>query len=533
LGSLLGNQGGTISTAAQMMEQRAAAADPLYAQARAARMTADQIPVELMGRLDAAGATGAAVRKAQLAGETLDLSRIDGWDHMKRALDDSIAGARQAGKNDDARLYRNLKNEMVSAVDSAVPDYAAARQAYAGHSEMIQALRDGQQAAAPNVTREQVAGDFAQLGTEGERQMYRLGLGNAWREKLAGAGDNANFADRVSGNDVLRSKLASVAPSQEALDAFNQHMATARQTFTEAQRPTPEAWHHALNVLDEKAAKGDTGAAAARDALEQRLAQDPAFARGRQLQADYGNPLLQGSGALPEALTAGRTALRGGPNAIHPEDYALTIQGRSPAAQAAQRAGLNSEIYRQLGEHPNDVIPLKGITKEESDRSRAILASTFGQDAADRLAGTSARERAFQETRGNVLKGSMTARRTEAVAGQKAAEPDPFQIGPTGGLTMTGIGATIAKKPINALLRALQPAADTTGHDLAYAKFITATGAERNRMLAQVLRAQAQEDANARLGQNAARVGTSITALSSSVLAAALRGHRQSSLPAR
>ena len=466
LGALLGNRGGTIGTAADIMQQRAEQAAPLYAAARATVIPDSAMPVGLLNRLQEAGAFGDAQRTLAIQGRPIDIGNVEPWDLMKRSLDDRIGTAQRAGENHAASVYQSLKDELTGALDDAVPAYAQARQSFAGNSDLLTALRQGQQAAGTGVTREQVAGDFAQLGTDGERELYRLGLGNAFRENLSRAGDTSNFADRVAGNQQLRDKLTTVAPSQEALDAFNQHMDVARQTFAQAQVPTPQGFHGALDVLDGRA-PADPAVAAARDAMAARLGQNPDFAQGRALQADYGNPAIPGSGTLPQALDAGRTALRGGPNAIHPEDYASAFTGRSPAAQEAQRVGLNSEIYRHLGDKPNDLVALKNVVKGDNDRSRSILGTTFGQPAADTLAGTADRETTFAKTSHDILGNSITVRRGEAVAGQKAAAPEPYQLHERPDITWEGAAYTAGVKPINALLRAMQPVADTTAHDAA------------------------------------------------------------------
>ena len=110
---------------------------------------------------------------------------------------------------------------------------------------------------------------------------------SAGSERLSKGGDASNFVRTVSGNQALRDKFAAVAPHQEALDVFNGHIARAQQQFTEATRPTPEAMHHALGVLDARVARGETGMSPARDALAAHMAADPYYARGRALDQEY------------------------------------------------------------------------------------------------------------------------------------------------------------------------------------------------------------------------------------------------------
>ena len=450
----------------------------------------------------------------------------EGLDYLKRALGDRVDTAQQAGNRDDARIYSGLQGELLGAIEnhpdpSIAEAYGAARRAYAGPSREIDALNAGRTAFGDNVTAEQVQREYAALATDGERQRYRQGMFSAGSDKLSKAGDTSNFVRTVAGNQALRDKFAAVVPHPEALDTFNGHVARAQQQFTEAQRPTPEAWQQALQALDARAAKGEPGIAAARDALAAHMGQNPDFARARGMQQDYSG--------LQDAITAGRTALRGGPTGVHPEDYATAFSGLSPAGQAAQRIGLADNVYRKLGDTRNDLTAINDVIKGPNDRSRAIIGTTFGQDAADRLAGAANREGAFAKNYDDILRGSMTARRNAMEKAQADPEHRPFEIGATRDLTAAGLAATLGKQPINAILRALQPRVDNTARDLALAKVLTATGEDRNRLLAQVLRAQNAANASAAIGAPAERLGTTVGAISPSVLAAALRGRQQSS----
>ena len=460
--------------------------------------------------------TGPATRAPQITPE--------GLDYVKRALQDKADIARRNGSNDDARIFGDLKGDLLGAIEnhpdpSIAETYGAARRAYAGPSREMDALNAGRAALGDNITPEQVQREYAALGTHGEQQQYRNGMYAAGRDKLAKAGDGRNFVDMVAGNDAIRAKFGSVAHDQGAVDNFNAAMDRARQTFTEAQRPTPQAWQAALAALDARAAKGEPGIAEARDALAAHMGQNPDFARARGIQQDYAG--------LQDAITAGRTALRGGPTAVHPEDYAAAFSGQSPAGQAAQRIGLADNVYRKLGDTRNDLTAINDVIKGPNDRSRDIIGTTFGQDAADRLAGAASREGAFAKNYDDILRGSMTARRNAMEKAQADPVHRPFEIGPTRDLTTTGIAATAAKVPINALLRLFQSPVDNTARDLALGKVLTVTADERNRLLAQVLRAQNAADAGMAIGAPAERLGTTVGAISPSVLAAALRGRQQ------
>ena len=275
--------------------------------------------------------TGPAARAPQITPE--------GIDYLKRTLGDKIDTAQRAGNRDDARVYTGLQQQLLGAIerhpDPAIAQaYGAARQAYAGPSREIEALNAGRAAFGDSVTPEQVQREYAALSTDGERQRYRDGMFSAGRDKFAKAGDTRGFVDMVAGNDAIRSKFGTVAPHQGAMDTFNAAMDQARQRFTEAQRPTPEALHHALGVLDARVARGETAMAPARDALAAHMAADPHYAYGRAQDQSYAG--------LLGAMDDGRTALRTGPNALHPDDFAQRFDRRCLAAiklRSARQAG--------------------------------------------------------------------------------------------------------------------------------------------------------------------------------------------------
>ncbi len=424
----------------------------------------------------------------------------EGLDYVKRALDDKVTGALRGSdpRPDDARIYGGLKDEILGAIENH-PDpavgaaYTAARRAYAGPSREIEALDLGRRAYGDNVTREQVARNFAGLGTDGERQQFRQGLFSAASEKLARKGDGANFADALAGNQAFRDKLGTVAASPEALGRFGDALDRARQTFTEATRPNVQALHGALDTLDAKVARGaDDGVTAARNALVGHLGQDPSFARGRALQGDYN--LLTG------ALDDGATALRSGPNAIHPEDFAERFAGRTPAGQAAERIAMRNQVDRALGQKPNDLLALRSTLQGEEGWNGRKIASAFGDDAGDALAGTVRREETFGETHGKVVAGAKSAELLKGSAAREASARGSVDLR---SLTPTGIVAEGGKRILNAGVRALFDNS-LEPRDLEIAKMIVARGAPRDQVVAQLGRLEARR----------AAIGDTVNALS-------------------
>ena len=424
----------------------------------------------------------------------------EGLDYVHRALGDKVAAALRGAdpRPDDARIIGGLQDELRDAMenhpDARVADaYAAARRAYAGPSRELEALDLGRRAYGDNVTREQAARDFTGLRTDGERQQYRQGFFSAAAEKLARKGDGTNFVDSLAGNQAFRDKLATVAASPEALGRFGSAVDLARQRFTEATRPNAQALHAALDTLDTKVARGtDDGVTAARNALEGHLGQNADFARGRELQGSYN--------ALTGALDDGATALRSGPSAIHPDDFAERFAGRTGAGQEAERIAMRNQVDRALGSKPNDLLALRSTLQGEEGWNGRKIASAFGDDAGDALANTVGREEDFGETHGLVAKGAKTASMLKGSAAREASAGAGRSLK---SVTTTGIAAETGRKVLDAGVRALFENS-LEPRDLEIAKVIVARGAHRDEVMAQLAKLEARR----------ASIGDTVNALS-------------------
>ena len=427
----------------------------------------------------------------------------EGLDFIKRALGDKIDAAQTAGSRDDARIYTGLKNDLLMAIDNH-PDptlagaYRAARQAYAGPSREIDALDAGRAALADTVTPERVARDFAALQTDGERQRFRDGLFSAMRDKLGKASDTANFVNQVAGNQALRDKFATVAHSPEALERFNATMDRARQRFTEATQPTPAALHGALDTLDTRAAKGEPGMVAARDALAAHMAQNPDFARARGIQQDYAG--------LQDAIGYGRQSLAAGGDPVWPSAFQQRLAGMSPAGAAATRVGQRAVLEEAVGVKPNDQLAIKGLLQtgntpgytapdvtpgnpDLSGWNAQKLATAFGEAPVGRMQELLNANDAFNSTFNAVANNSRTARRQEMVKALQDAEWKPRDLMREGhgDDTLLGLGRSVLAKGVNAVGHAVQNAPSTVARDADLARLGTLTGSERAAALRSLL----------------------------------------------
>jgi len=172
-----------------------------------------------------------AAKKAQellaAEGRTVDMSRptVETLDNIKRGLDVLIDAETDAfGKVSKlGNIYKNKKNEFLSELDTAVPDFGRARAAFAGEAELLDATKLGkdfykQTASEANRT-------FAKLSPS-EQEAYKVGALDAVKEKITTAKDTADIRKRIFGSPAERSRVSSLFPDDATFKQFEKDMMT-------------------------------------------------------------------------------------------------------------------------------------------------------------------------------------------------------------------------------------------------------------------------------------------------------------------
>lgn len=144
-------------------------------------------------------------------------------DHVKRGLNDvietGIDGRSRIGRERARELHGKLR-EMLASVDEQVPDYAAARAAYAGESDLLDALNQGaEEFTRPKVRPEAVRAALVEM-TEGEREMYRKGAIDALVAGLGDVADDASQSHRLLRTPNIREKVRLLFDNEAEADAF-------------------------------------------------------------------------------------------------------------------------------------------------------------------------------------------------------------------------------------------------------------------------------------------------------------------------
>jgi hypothetical protein len=151
---------------------------------------------------------------------------MNALDAAKRGMDDILEQYRDpvTGKlNLDQRgkAINDVRSAFVKHLDSINPDYAAARAAYAGPSQSLDAMNMGKRALSndPEVT-SKIVGNLS----EGDKQFYLNGVTRALQNKIESTQDGADATRKIFGNTLIRNKIAAAFDDPDKFQAFQQKM---------------------------------------------------------------------------------------------------------------------------------------------------------------------------------------------------------------------------------------------------------------------------------------------------------------------
>lgn len=137
-------------------------------------------------------------------------------DAAKKRLDDMIGLAQRQGANNRVRMLSEKRDMLVTLADDAVPEYAAAREAYGTPVRMREAMEQGQKFLRGEVslTRKELA-----ALSEEQQAMFRLGARKAIDDLISSDTQAAvtRFADK---KEALWAKLRAVFPNPESFARF-------------------------------------------------------------------------------------------------------------------------------------------------------------------------------------------------------------------------------------------------------------------------------------------------------------------------
>jgi len=229
----LGTNGARLTTTLESLDaQRSAAAKPLYDQLRTMSVNADDDLVSIVQAANQLGALGEAKTMATALREpfTLDPAQAGSWgmrdlDHVKRGLDTLID--RNTNPNGKltavGRAMDQLKQQLVSKLDDLAVDpntgtsvYKAARDAYAGPSQLMDAAQRGRQ----SITQDEAAISGVVRGmSASELEAFRIGAFEGLRGKLGTQSGQTNILNMWK-EPATREKLQVIFGDERAFREF-------------------------------------------------------------------------------------------------------------------------------------------------------------------------------------------------------------------------------------------------------------------------------------------------------------------------
>jgi hypothetical protein len=257
------NYSGTID---ELMASRRRAADPLYEKMRQAPTYWDPELEALMKRPSMKDAWAKAQRLA--AEEGVDLPKVwkldektgemirtgesrpdwASWDYIKRGLDEVIEGHKdQFGKmTDTGRTSTGTRKALLDILDAANPDYKAARAAYSGPSQSIDAMKLGRTILSEDA--DITAKKIAALDP-GDKEFFRAGVVKAIQDKVENTIDGRNVVASFFNKPALRNKLAAAFDSPEEFRRFEALMKREMDMATTNNAISPRGGSQTMRLL--------------------------------------------------------------------------------------------------------------------------------------------------------------------------------------------------------------------------------------------------------------------------------------------
>jgi hypothetical protein len=266
-----------------LTKKRAEEADPLYKAAWASAPTFNPTTAPDIAKLRNLPTFKEAMKigAKRMADNELDIAdprnTLRALHETKIALDDMIESAMREGKGGQAGTLLNMKRRLLADMEKASPEYRVARQTFAGDSELLTAMKEGQQIyTMPELDMRKLIDRFKD--SPSEYDAFRAGISQAMLEKLRVAGPTADPMKSILSRDAEQ-KLRRAFRDDAAFDEFKNRLSQEQrmlQTEKAGFRRTP---------LDTDLDQGAGGVGAAANLMAGR----PFTAAGDALRAQFPN----------------------------------------------------------------------------------------------------------------------------------------------------------------------------------------------------------------------------------------------------
>ena len=166
----------------------------------------------------------------------LDVPTVENLDYIKRGLDSLIEKETDAfGKVSPlGRVYIEQKNNFLTALDTAVPEYGAARRVYAGDAEVKKALERGykefDELRGPQIEK------MVQTMSDAEKEAFKNGVASRLYYAVNTPDQDRNFARMFANSPNMLEKLKPLFDNPLEFDVFEAAMKRQSEIFQQSAR---------------------------------------------------------------------------------------------------------------------------------------------------------------------------------------------------------------------------------------------------------------------------------------------------------
>ncbi len=149
-----------------------------------------------------------------LHGKVPVLPNLQFWQYTKQTLDDMVRASLKNGETNQARALTKITGKLREALDTEVPSYKAARDAWAGKSQFLDAIEEGRMIRNQDLGADEVKARLADMSTS-ERDGYVVGAVSAIIRRMRN--EHADLADftKLLKSPEMRDKVAALMPNPE------------------------------------------------------------------------------------------------------------------------------------------------------------------------------------------------------------------------------------------------------------------------------------------------------------------------------
>ena len=253
-------------------------------------------------------------------------------DMVKSGLDDILEGYRDGvtgrlNLDRTGKAIDEFRRSYVGVLDDLNPDYKAARQAWAGPSQAMDALTKGRNVFRPD---DEITAKMVRDMSPADKEMFLAGVSRAIRDRVENSADGRNAVATFFNRPAFRDKLRAAFPSEDAFNRFAGLMQRETEMFRGQAQYGPRAGSPtARNMAD----------------AEDAMIDPPGGVLGSLMRGQFGTAATQGVEGI---LRRGQGMNSATADYLGP--ILFNSRQEQNAAQLARLLAARQEGQRQLGQ---------------------------------------------------------------------------------------------------------------------------------------------------------------------------------------